>query len=167
MVCSLDSLEAVASFHLPMVAFIAGAYIGQTEGIVGVIHPPLEDRELTPNGDGGPFAHLHHHFAGFRQHEAGFEENEAVVERYDSGLFLIESDTDFLTFCHQGFLTYLQIIQTFVDEVSIIHVPFISLDSELFFDHVIQRIGEHEGVGLRDLTSESKPNVTKGYDELV
>lgn len=107
MVCSLDSLEAVASFHLPMVAFIAGAYIGQTEGIVGVIHPPLEDRELTPNGDSGSFAHLHHHFAGFRQHEAGFEENEAVGEGHDPGLLLIESDTDFLTLDHQSFPAYL------------------------------------------------------------
>lgn len=167
MVCSLDSLETVASFHLSVVAFIAGAYIGQTKGIVGVIHPPFEDRELTPNGDGGSFTHLHHHFAGLSQHEAGFEENEAVGEGYDPGLFLIESDTDFLTFDHQGFPAHLQIVHTFVDKVSVIHIPLISLDSELFFDHVIQRIGEHESVGLRDLAAESKPNVTKGFDELV
>ncbi len=167
MVCSLDSFETVSPLHLSVVAFITGSNIRQTEGIVWVIYPPFEDGELSADGKSGTLAHLHHDFAAFGQHETGFEEDETVGKRHDPGLSLVECDTDFLTFGHQGFLTYLQVVQTFVDEVSIVHIPLISFDPKLFLYHVIQRIGKHKSVGLRDLTSKPEPDGAKGGDELV
>ena len=167
MVRLLHDLEAVSTLHLTVIALIAGPYILHGKVPAGVLQPSDKIPHLPPDGLRGPLVHLQDDLACLRQNEPGFEIGEAAGQRYGSGLLLAQSQPYLPAYLGNTIPAVIQMLQVFMEEVSVIHIPTVGPHTHLLLDRMVKGVWKHEGVGLRYLTAQTQPDGAKRLDEVV
>lgn len=146
-------------------AVIGGANILERE-LAGLV-PLAELEELSLHRAHGRTAHFAKDSTGLRQDELRFEEYNAACDRADFGLAQVERDTQLGAGLFDSLEAILQIVNILVNQIAVVHIAAIALDSKLFFDNVVELVRKHEGRILRDLTAETVPDRAEVLKEVI
>ena len=146
-------------------AVIGGANILERE-LAGLV-PLAELEELSLHRAHGRTAHFAKDSTGLRQDELRFEEYNAACDRADFGLAQVERDTQLGADLFDSLEAILQIVNILVNQIAVVHIAAVALDSKLFFDNVVELVRKHEGRILRDLTAETVPDRAEVLEEVI
>lgn len=174
---ALNGMETVAAFHVSAPAFIGSANIRERKDFADELTADLHDSadfvpefellELAPHFLNGLIAHLAKDLPGLSQLETNLQELEALTEPLDLRLLRVQNDTerraDFLHL-HE---TLLQVLFARVNQITVVHVPCVALNAELFLYKVIELVRQHERSSLGDLTSQAVPDRTEVIKALI
>lgn len=146
-------------------AVIGSANILERE-LAGLV-PLAELEELSLHRAHGRTAHFAKDSTGLRQDELRFEEYNAACDRADFGLAQVERDTQLGADLFDSLEAILQIVNILVNQIAVVHIAAVALDSKLFFDNVVELVRKHEGRILRDLTAETVPDRAEVLEEVI
>lgn len=146
-------------------AVIGGANILERE-LAGLV-PLAELEELSLHRAHGRTAHFAKDSTGLRQDELRFEEYNAACDRADFGLAQVERDTQLGAGLFDSLEAILQIVNILVNQIAVVHIAAVALDSKRFFDNVVELVRKHEGRILRDLTAETVPDPAEVLEEVI
>ena len=146
------------------------AVVGRTnileQELAGLV-PLAELEEFSLHRAHGRTAHFAKDSTGLRQDELRFEEYNAACDRADFGLAQVERDTQLGAGLFDSLEAILQIVNILVNQIAVVHIAAVALDSKLFFDNVAELVRKHEGRILRDLTAETVPDRAEVLEEVI
>ena len=174
---ALNGMETVAAFHVSAPAFIGPANIRERKDFADELTADLHDSadfvpefellELAPHFLNGLIAHLAKDLPGFSQLETNLQELETLAEPLDLRLLRVQNDTERRTDLLHLHETLLQVLFARVNQITVVHVPCVALNAELFLYKVIELVRQHKRGSLGDLTSQAVPDRTEVIKALI